>query len=135
MYKKETNPGLEVTIEKKQEGIYLVRPNGRIDSETHTLLEEKIKPLLVPSTKAAILDMAKVFYISSAGLATIFNAKKIIESNKGALVLTNLQPQIKKVFEVIKALPPQNIFKNIEEADNYLSAIQRKEIEKQKQRG
>lgn len=135
MYKKETNPGLEVTIEKKQEGIYLVRPNGRIDSETYTLLEEKIKPLLVPSTKAAILDMAKVFYISSAGLATIFNAKKIIESNKGALVLTNLQPQIKKVFEVIKALPPQNIFKNIEEADNYLSAIQRKEIEKQKQKG
>ena len=123
---------IEVVIEKKREGAYLIILKGHLDVESSSCLEEKIKPLLVPSTKAMIFDMTDLSYISSTGLAIIFNARKIIEANKGALVLTNLQPQIKKVFDIIKALPEENIFGNMEEVDNYLNAMQRKEIEKQK---
>ena len=123
---------IEVVIEKKREGAYLIILKGHLDVESSSCLEEKISPLLVPSTKTMIFDMTDLSYISSTGLAIIFNARKIIEANKGALVLTNLQPQIKKVFDIIKALPEENIFGNMEEVDNYLNAMQRKEIEKQK---
>ena len=40
----------------------------------------------------------------------------------------NLQPQIEKVFEIIKALPDQRIFKDIEELDRYLDRMQKKVI-------
>ena len=40
--------------------------------------------------------------------------------------MVNLQPQIKKVFDIVKALPEQQIFTSIEEMDNYLKEIQRK---------
>ncbi|MDP3789339.1 MAG: STAS domain-containing protein [Candidatus Omnitrophota bacterium] len=124
--------GLAVSVEKKVEGVYLIRVKGRIDSDTHLILDRKIKPALLSSTKLIILDMEYVDYISSAGLSVIFQVKKILESNKGSLFIASLQPQVKKVFEIMKALPTQNIFQNIAEVDSYLDMVQRKEIKKQK---
>jgi hypothetical protein len=36
-----------------------------------------------------------------------------------------MQPQIKEVFEIIKALPGVNIFKDLAEFDAYIAARQR----------
>jgi len=124
--------GLAVSVEKKLEGVYLIKAKGRIDSDTHLIFDRKIKPILLSSTKLIILDMEYVDYISSAGLSIIFQAKKIVESNNGSLIIVSLRPQIKKVFEVIKALPPHSIFENMAEVDAYLDMVQRKEIKKQK---
>jgi hypothetical protein len=40
----------------------------------------------------------------------------------------NLQPQIKKVFEIINALPSLQVFATIEELDNYLTEMQRQTL-------
>ncbi|MBU4377310.1 MAG: STAS domain-containing protein [Candidatus Omnitrophica bacterium] len=129
---------LFVSVEKKVksivEGVYLVKAKGRIDSDTYTILDKKIKPILLSSTKLIILDMEYVDYISSAGLSVIFQAKKIVEGNNGSLIIVSLQPQIKKVFEVMKALPSQNIFRNMAEVDAYLDMVQKREIEKQREK-
>ena len=58
------------------------------------------------------------------GVGVIFKIKKILKQNSGTLLMINPQPQIKKVFEIIKVLPDE-IFSSIEEADEYLSAIQK----------
>ena len=42
------------------------------------------------------------------------------------MLILNLKPQIKKVFEIIKALPSEKIFSTIEELDNYLAQIQQR---------
>ena len=80
---------LKVNVEKRKEDIYVVKANGHIDTDTYLQFEEKIKPLLNTSIKALILDMTDVSYISSAGLTVIFNAKKVIEENKGNFIVTN----------------------------------------------
>ena len=121
---------LKVDIRKRQGDTCLVKLEGRLDTDTYIDCQEKIKPLLTPSTKVLMIDMGALSYISSAGLSAIFNAKKAIEANNGKFIMVNLQPQIKKVFEIVKALPTESIFENMEEADNYLDAMQRKEIEK-----
>jgi len=121
---------LKVNVEKRKEDIYVVKANGHIDTDTYLQFEEKIKPLLNASTKALILDMTDVSYISSAGLTVIFNAKKVIEENKGNFIVTNLQPQIKKVFDIVRALPKESVFVSMEEVDSYLDNIQQSEIEK-----
>jgi anti-sigma B factor antagonist len=38
--------------------------------------------------------------------------------------MVNLQPQIARVFDIIKALPAVSIFKDDAEPDDYLAAIQ-----------
>jgi len=50
------------------------------------------------------------------------------------MLVVNVPPQIKKVVDIIRALPSMSIFKNIKEADAYLLRIQRSEIEKHKSR-
>ena len=123
---------LEVTIDKKQEGVYIVYCAGSIDSDTSSIFESKINPVLSPSIKAIIFNMKGLNYISSMGVGVIFRTKSFVEDNNGKIIMVNLKPQIKKVFQLIKALPSEDIFENVQELDNYLSAMQKKEIEKRK---
>lgn len=121
---------LNVNITPKQGGIYLVSISGSIDSDTYVILEQKVAPLLNPATKAIIFDMDGVEYISSMGINVVFNTQRTIEKQGGTFVMANLQPQVKKVFEIMKALPNMKIFESIEETDTYLFKIQQNEIEK-----
>ena len=121
---------LEVTVNKKQEGVYVVSCAGSIDSDTSNVLESKIGPVLNPSIKAIIFNMKELNYISSMGVGVIFRTRSFVEENNGKIIMVNLKPQIKKVFQLIKALPSEDIFESVQELDNYLSAMQKKEIER-----
>ena len=122
---------INVNIEKRQPGVYAVMPEGHLDSTTSLMFEEKVTPLFAAATKVLIFDLSKLDFISSAGVRVVFMAQKAMSENKGVFMMTDLKPQIKKVFEIINALPSLRVFKNIEEADEYLYAMQAKEIEKQ----
>ena len=120
---------LTVSVQTKEAGVYVVAPSGSIDAQTYVLFEEALKPLLVSSTKAVVLDMAAVSYISSIGLSVVFRTKEALGKNKGTLLLTNLQPQVAKVFEIIRAIP-EYLFATMEETDTYLDRFLA-EIEKE----
>ena len=122
---------LNITVENKQEGVYVVMPEGHLDSSTSLTFEEEVTPLFAATTKVLMFDLSKLDYISSAGVRIVFMAQKAMSKCNGVFMMTNLKPQIKKVFEIINALPNLRVFKNIEEADEYLYAMQEKEIEKQ----
>ncbi|MCK9554880.1 STAS domain-containing protein [bacterium] len=124
---------LNILIEEQKQGVYVVKLAGELDSNTYMMFQDKLRPFLVESTEVIIFDMAGLNYISSMGLAEIFKIRKKVEAYKGSIVISNLQPQIKKVFEIVKALPSEKVFESREEVDNYLNAMQRKEIKKQKE--
>ena len=48
---------------------------------------------------------------------------------RGTLDKINAQPQIAKVFAIVKMLPPQSMFASREEAGAYFAAIQNKVLE------
>jgi anti-anti-sigma factor len=72
-----------------------------------------------------VVDLQNLEYISSAGLRSLFKAKKRASTEGGNLLLVNPQPQVKKVFDIIKALPTESIFTSEEELDSYLDKMQR----------
>ena len=121
---------LEINVRKNEDGSVVVALAGRLDGETSNSFELKMKQVLDTSAKALILDMSRLDYISSSGLGVIFQARKIIEAGGGVILLANLQPQIAKVFEIVKSLPKECVFENMEEVDRYLSAMQKDVIEK-----
>ena len=121
---------LNVNVEQKTEGTYLIALEGKLDTNTYPSFEEAIKSLLNPSTKVLILDMEKLNYISSAGFRIILMAKKTIDKSNGKVITVNLQPQIRKVFDLVNILPKTDIFDSIESADMFLDAVQRKELNK-----
>ena len=126
---------LNVIVAKQREGYFVVTLHGRLDSQTSVECEAKLAPLLAGVAKVVLLDLSFLDYISSMGVRLVLKTRKTLEARQSRLIISNLQPQIAKVFEIARALPPQAIFASIAEADRYFDVIQRKEIEKQSQAG
>ena len=118
--------GLEVEVYKGENGKVKVELVGRLDTNTAPQLEERLASLSAQEFPHQVLDLAKLDYVSSAGLRTIFKARKELVAQNGRMLLVHLQPQVRKVFEIIKALSVDEVFSSIEELDNYLDKIQKK---------
>lgn len=120
---------LKVTSREKEPGVFIVSPVGSLDSNTYTILEKKIDLILEGTPRVMVFDMENLNYISSMGVRVIVKTQKALKRHNGNMVLMHLQPQIKKVFEIINALPSQQVFKSTDELDQYLDRMQRKVIE------
>ncbi|MBI4309512.1 MAG: STAS domain-containing protein [Candidatus Omnitrophica bacterium] len=112
-------------IKQKEHDVFVVFLSGSFDSASYLDFEQETIKLLALPVKAVILDMKGVDYISSLGVGAIFKMMKSTQDQHASLLLVNLQPQIQKVFETVKALP-SGVFKSVEEVDEYLSGIQKK---------
>lgn len=116
---------LTVASRQKMDGVYILSPAGRLDTSTYPILEERVDVVLQENPHTLVFDMERLDYISSMGVRVIAKAQKTMKDYNGRVVLLNLQPQIQKVFDIIKALPSQQVFSNMGELDAYLDRIQR----------
>lgn len=122
--------GLKIGIEHAKRKIVILSPAGSIDSETCELLEKQVKKVLKRSVTTLVLDMARVDFITSRGVSTIAKTKASLTHRNGDLAMMNLQPQVRKVFEIMCLLPALNVFESRDELDEYLGKVQRKITEK-----
>lgn len=104
----------------------LVKLVGRLDTLTAPQGEKELQPVVAGSAQYVIFDLAGLTFISSAGLRVLLGTRKALAARGAQLHLINLQPQIAKVLDIVKALPGINIFKSLAEMDEYLAAMQRK---------
>jgi anti-sigma B factor antagonist len=116
---------LTVTSKQKMDGVYIVSPSGRLDTNTYAILEERVDVVLKEEPHTLVFDMETLDYISSMGVRTIAKAQRTMKAYNGRVILLNLQPQIQKVFDIIKALPSHQVFSNMQELDDYLDRMQR----------
>lgn len=115
---------LQITVDQKISGIIVVAAVGSIDAATDKTFKEEVDAVLQKKPKALIFDFEGVKFINSSALGVIFRAKKVLESTGAEFRLGKLQPQIKAVFDIFKALPGQSVFESVEEMDDYLARIQ-----------
>ncbi len=99
---------------------------GSLDTDTASQLQDKVDQQIDSTVHMVILDLHRLEFISSAGLRIIFKLKKKMDEHEGKFMMLNLQPQVRKVFDIIKALDGMNVFKSQEEMDDYLTAMQNK---------
>jgi anti-anti-sigma factor len=102
---------------------------GSLDTNTAAQLQDKIDHEIDSTVHMVIMDLKRLEFLSSAGLRVIFKTKKYMDSHEGKFMLLNLQPQVRKVFDIIKALDGMNVFKSQEEMDEYLTAMQNKVLD------
>ena len=88
-------------------------------------LEDSVEDVLKESPDVIIFDMEFTDYISSSGIRVLLKTKKTLKETNGKMVFMNLQPQIKKVFDILNALPTIQVFASIEELDKYLDTMQK----------
>lgn len=121
---------LEISSREKEQGVLVVSPVGSIDSNTYKILQSHLDSILSESCPEVIVfDMDGVNFISSMGIRVILKTRKWLKQKGGKVLMANLRPQIKVVFDIIRALPPERIFASIEELDDYLGHMQRRTLE------
>ena len=107
-------------------GSQRVEVGGRLDTHTYGELDDRLTLVLASKAQSLLLDLAQLDYVSSAGVRSVFRARKLLAERGGTLAIANAQPQVQKVFDIVKAVPLSEIFRTVEEADAYLDRIQKK---------
>jgi anti-anti-sigma factor len=120
---------LRVSVNKNSAECFTISPIGSIDTNTSAILEKEVNATIEQKPKVLVLDMEGVDFMSSAGVRVVLKTKKAMEAASGVLMMVNLRPQIKRVFEIINAIPSLQVFESVQELDDYLAFMQRKEIE------
>ncbi|KJV34289.1 STAS domain-containing protein [Luteibacter yeojuensis] len=100
---------------------------GSLDANSFSDFDETMRDItpLVDNGGTLVLDLSQLNYISSAGLRSLAQLRKQMHDRGGRTLLLNPQPQVKKVFDIVKAVPVKEVFASIAELDQYLDHIQR----------
>ena len=88
-----------MTINKTLNGEALtIALEGRLDTTTAPSLDDELKTAL-NGISALTFDLAKLEYISSAGLRVLLSAQKVM-NKQGNMVVKNVSEEINEIFEV-----------------------------------
>lgn len=98
---------------------------GRLDTATAPQLDQVLNRVLAkPGLGRLVFDLGGLEYLSSAGIRCFVRARKALEPTGGKVALINPQPAVKKVLDIVKAVPG-GIFKSVAELDEYLDDMQK----------
>jgi anti-anti-sigma factor len=100
---------------------------GQLDANGVVNFDKAVQDALNFNPTTLVLDLIDLKFISSSGLKSLAKAQRIMQQNKGKTLFVNVPPSIKKVFDIVKAVKVSDIFRNYEELDEYLEAMQRAE--------
>jgi anti-anti-sigma factor len=118
----------EVEIDNTRPDLIEVVLAGGLNTETASKLETILEDVFSKPVRAVRFEMSRLSYISSIGIKLLFHAFKTLRDQNTLFLMVNLQPQIMKVLDIAKALPAENIFASVQEADEYFDAMQRKAL-------
>jgi len=106
---------MSVKIENKS-GLTVCHVEGEIDINSSPAVKKSFDRLLSSKTPKIIVNLSKVTYVDSSGLATLVEILKNMRSYGGRLRLTNLSSKIKSLFEITKLEKLFEIMADEEEA-------------------
>lgn len=72
--------------------------DGRLDTITSQQLEKELRTA-VNGVEELVFDFEKLSYITSAGLRVLASAQKVM-NRQGRMVICNMQPDVREVFDV-----------------------------------
>ncbi len=100
---------------EQQQGVLILKPCGRLDSNTAQQFEKDLLAQL-DNNPQVVLDLAGLDYVSSAGLRVLLIAAKQVKQKAGSLALCALQDSIRQVFEISGFLSILTVCDSREEA-------------------
>lgn len=90
-----------MTVEIKKEGSKsFVVLNGRIDTSNAGQFQADINPLMNDENPDIEMDCTNMEYTSSQGLRIFLILQKAVSNKGGSLVLKNMNPSVKEVFDI-----------------------------------
>jgi anti-anti-sigma factor len=117
---------LQMTTTKPNYHSTQITLTGKLNTDTAPAFDNEVKKALMDGSNMIVLDMAALELITSAGVGAVMKAQTTLMQKNGELMMINMQPQIKKVFEIVRLLPTLRVFESTQEMDHYLLTIQKR---------
>jgi anti-sigma B factor antagonist len=92
---------MAVKTEQKN-GLAVCHVEGEIDINTAPDIKKAFDKLIGKKEPRVVINLAKVTYVDSSGLATLVEILKNMRSYGGKMKLSNMSPKIKSLFEITK---------------------------------
>ena len=73
---------------------------GRLDTSNADQFQKDIEPLMNGEKPEISLDCTAMEYTSGQGLRMLLMLQKSVNSRGGSLVMKNMNPQVKEVFDI-----------------------------------
>jgi len=87
---------------KENQPVWVLEVTGEIDFHSSRELREKFQQVFDKKCSKLLVNLTKVSYIDSSGLATFVEALQRMKRGGGKLVLAGLVPAVRGVFEIAK---------------------------------
>lgn len=101
---------------KDDDKISILYIKGYLDAHTAPKLEQEFQNLINEQKYKIIVNFKELSYISSAGLGVFMGFIETIRENKGDIKLTNMNPKIFRVFDLLGFPTLYDIFDYEDEA-------------------
>jgi anti-sigma B factor antagonist len=98
-----------------------LRPNvlqleGEIDLHISPEVAESLRPMVAKKPQVLVVDLAKVTYLDSSGLAVLIEAMQKVQEYGGKFALANVQESVKHIFEIARLDQVFQIFDHVDTA-------------------
>ena len=90
---------MDITINKIEQKTCVVL-DGRVDSTNADQFQKDIAPLMEGENLDIDIDCTNMTYTSSQGLRVFLLLQKSLMSRNGKMVLRNMNPRVKEVFDI-----------------------------------
>lgn len=87
--------------QKQKNEVQIIELSGELDFQTSPEVRERLHKVIEQFNKV-LVNLKKVNYIDSSGLATFVELLQKMKRTNGSLVLSELVPAVKSVFEIAK---------------------------------
>lgn len=106
---------MEIATHKKDK-VMVVDVKGRLDTTNYNSLENELFTMIDKGNLQIIIDCKSLNYVSSSGLRVFLVAFKKLKALNGKFALSNLQDNIKEIFEISGFITIFDIYSTSDEA-------------------
>jgi anti-sigma B factor antagonist len=91
---------VKINLEEKRPGVFVIGLAGEMDMSTSPDVRTAMAPLFRPGTARVIVDLSRVTYIDSSGIATFVEGLQLSQKTAASLTLAGMNAAVEAVFEL-----------------------------------
>ncbi|MBI5428640.1 MAG: STAS domain-containing protein [Nitrospinae bacterium] len=108
--------GVKFHFDESDNGVTTLAIHGEMDMSSSPEVRDRLTSLFKTNRRAIIVDLSKVAYIDSSGIATLVEGLQWSHASKNKFRLAGLSPAVRDVFEIARLLSIFETFASKEEA-------------------
>lgn len=78
----------------------VIQPEGEIDLHSSAMVREQLEPLITSERACIVIDLSRVSYIDSSGLALFIEAMQRVQNYGGRFALSGLRENVRHIMEI-----------------------------------